>query len=284
MGLGNVREQPPRIHIDGMPTGWLNNGHVGRLQLLRQIPNLPCPIREIDFIQRLVQPHRHGVQVAPRQAPIGGESFAQNQFLLCAFVQRFIVHRQKAANVDDRVFFGAHRCAVSQREHFTCNLNGCFVGIARFALFDEPGVFGKPTRINEKWNAIFVIHGGHFAQVLHRNRLATARIVGDGNHAKGDTLNAGLFNEAPQFVHIHVALEGVCGLWVAGFVNHQVHRFSAARANVAFGGIKMHVRGDFVARLDEQLTEDMFSGAPLVCRHEEAKAENIANGVAQTIE
>ena len=47
--------------------------------------------------------------------------------------------------------FGTHRAAISVAEHLLSNLQRRFVSVPGFTHFDEPRIFCKATRINEKW-------------------------------------------------------------------------------------------------------------------------------------
>ncbi len=51
---------------------------------------------------------------------------------------------------------------------------------------------------------------------------------------------------------------------VVRLVDDEVGRASAAGADVAFGGIKMHIGGNILPGLDQKLTQDSFRGTPLV--------------------
>ena len=98
---------------------------------------------------------------------------------------------------------------------------------------------------------IAVIDLGHLADILHRDRLSAAGVVGDGDRAKGDILCAGLFDEVLQLANIHVALERVVVARVEGLIDDQVGGPAAAGADVAFGGVEVHVGGDGVAGFDQ---------------------------------
>ena len=76
-----------------------------------------------------------------------GKPSPHNQFVADVFKQAFVINRQEAANVDDAVFFGAHRSPVGQGEDFLSDLQRGFIGITRFAQLDEIGVLGEAAGV-----------------------------------------------------------------------------------------------------------------------------------------
>ena len=124
-----------------MPASLRRDGEVGGL----------CEaIGEIGFIQAFVQADCHRVEVAACKSAVGGEAFAQDQFVLDILEKRLIVHAQQAADVDDGILLGGHAHAVGEGEHFVCDLFDGFILIARFPLFDEEAVFGVACRVDEE--------------------------------------------------------------------------------------------------------------------------------------
>ena len=98
---------------------------------------------------------------------------------------------------------------------------------------------------------------------------------------KGMFCHADLFDEGFEFGDIHIALERMRIGGVIGFVNDQVGRASAARADVGVGGVEVHVRGDEVPRLDEARGQDVLGGASLMRGDKILEAENILHCVFQ---
>ena len=58
--------------------------------------------------------------------------------------------------------------------------------LARLALADEPGVLGEAAGVEEQRHAVAVAERPHAAQVLQRDRLAAAGVVGDRHEHDGD--------------------------------------------------------------------------------------------------
>ena len=121
----------------------------------------------------------------------------------------------------------------------------------------------------------------NLADILQRDGLTAAGVVGDGDGPEGDVLGAGLLDEGPQFGDIHIALEGVVVGRIEGFIDHQVDRMTAACPDVALGGVKVHIGGDRHARLDQQGCQDVFRRPALVGGHKMLKTEDLLHGFLQ---
>ena len=68
--------------------------------------------------------------------------------------------------------------------------------LARLAQLDEPGVLGEAAGVEEQRHAVAVAHRAHGAQVLQRDRLAAARVVGDRHEHDRHVLGAALVDAA----------------------------------------------------------------------------------------
>ena len=133
-----------------MPAGRFDDRDTRFVQPLCQIGSLAQAVSQVGFVQAFPQANRHGVQVAAGQAAVGGEAFAQDQFVLDMLEERFVVHRQEAADIDDGVLFGAHGHAIRQGEDFAGDLEDGHVLVARLAQLDEVGVLGEAAESMKK--------------------------------------------------------------------------------------------------------------------------------------
>ena len=157
----------PGVDVDRMASWRLDQRDVRRAETVGQVRRLGQPVCQVGFVETLPQPDGHGLQVAARQAAIRGEALAQNQLIAHPAVDGLVVHRQQAADVDDGVFLGAHRCPVRQRKHLARDLHRRAVGVARFAQLDEVGVLGETAGVDEERDSVAPVDGADGAQVLH---------------------------------------------------------------------------------------------------------------------
>src|SRR5690606_32977366 len=92
-----------------------------------------------------------------------------------------------------------------------------------------------------------------------------------------------LCDEGFEFGNIHVAFEGMRARGVGGFVNDEVRRIPAARADVGVGGIKVHVAWSVLVWLDQTRGQNIFGGASLMRGDKVLEAENILNRVFEPL-
>ncbi len=154
-----MREQPPGIQVNRVASGWLDDGDILLQQSLRQVGCLSQAIGQVALIQSFPQAHRHGVQVAPGQAAVGGKAFAQDQFIARPLVQRLVIHRQEAADVDNGILFSAHRGPIRQGKDLPGDLLRALIGIAWLAQLDEVRVLGKAAGVDKEGDAVTAIGG-----------------------------------------------------------------------------------------------------------------------------
>ena len=69
--------------------------------------------------------------------------------------------------------------------------------IAWFPQLDEVGVFGVTAAIDVERDAKFVIGSRNLADILQRDGLTAAGVVGNGDGSEGDVLGAGFLDESP---------------------------------------------------------------------------------------
>ena len=72
--------------------------------------------------------------------------------------------------------------------------------------------------------------------------------------------------------------------WIAGFVDDQILRASAARADVGICGVEVHIGRNVLPGLDQAGGQDILGGAALVSRYEVLKTKYIVDGYFETLE
>jgi hypothetical protein len=122
------------------------------------------------------------------------------------------------------------------------------IGVAFLAQLDEVGILGKAARVDVQGNPVLAADSGDRSYIRHRNRLASAGIVGDREHAERNAVASHLGDQLPKEIHVHVALEGVAGRGYSSLRNHQIARLRAGGLDVGPRGIEMRVVGDHLPR------------------------------------
>ena len=126
----------------------------------------------------------------------------------------------------------------------------------------------------------------HGFDVLHRDGLAAAGVVGHGQH---DQRHAGFFVPALWIKsfergNVHVALEGMLQAGLAALGDDEIDRLGADELHVGAGGVEVRVVGDDIAFLAHHAEENALGGAALVGRDDVLVAEDILNGSAELLE
>ncbi len=282
-GLRNMGQQAACIQVDGVTAGRFQDGDAGFDQALPQESRLPGAVGQVGFIQSLPETNRHGFQVAPGQAAVGGETLAQDQLVADALEEGIIADSQEPADIDQGVLLGAHPGAIGHREDLPHDLRDAFPLAAFFALLDEIGIFSIAAGIDEEGDAVFTVDRRDSADVFQRDGLPAAGVVGDGDAAEGDLLHPGCLDKPGELFEIHVALEGMVRGGIEAFLDDQVLGDALPRADVALGGIEVHVGGDAVAGFHQQAGQDIFRPAPLVGGDEMLEPENALHRLRQAV-
>ena len=78
----NVRQEGARVDIDGVPAGRLHDGHAVLGDVVAQIGGGGDAVAQVVLVQRFLQAHGDGLQVAAGQAAVGGKALGQDQQVL----------------------------------------------------------------------------------------------------------------------------------------------------------------------------------------------------------
>jgi hypothetical protein len=120
-------------------------------------------------------------------------------------------------------FFGAHGTAIGIRKNLPHNRFNRRIFVPLFAQFDKPGILGKPAGIDKQRDSVPFANGFGFPDVLHRNRLTTTRIIGDGKHTNRNIFSAFFLNKSFEFCNVHVPFERMDERWIFAFVDNQIN-------------------------------------------------------------
>jgi hypothetical protein len=161
------------------------------------------------------------------------------------------------------VLFRAHRHPVGERRDVVDDVNNGPAGLSLLALVDEPGVLSESARVKEKRNAVPIAYGPNRAEVAQRDRLPTARVVGDRREHDRD-IRRPLGEEPLERVDVHVALERMNRRRLATLGDDQVERLRPGRLDIRSGRVEVSVVRNDLARPAEDTEEDLLRGPTLV--------------------
>jgi len=105
LGLRNARQKGARVDVDGMSARRLHNRHASCRDVLAQVSGGRNAIAQVVLFQRLLQPNGDGLEIAPRQSPVGRVTLRQNEQVLFLLREQIIVRAEKSADVGHAVFF-----------------------------------------------------------------------------------------------------------------------------------------------------------------------------------
>ncbi len=250
-----------------------DDGHARGMEGVAEVGRRADPVAQVVLVDDLAEPLGDRLEVAPGQPAVGREALGQDEQVAATLGQPVVVHRQPAADVGEAVLLRAHRHPVGQAGHLPDDLGDRSTRLARLALADEPGVLGEPAGVEEEGQTEPVADGADAAQVLQRDRLAAAGVVGHGHEDDGHVLGAARLDERGQCGEVHVALEGVLQGRLATLRDDQVDRLGAGELDVGPGRVEMGVVGDRQARATDRREEDLLGRPALVGGDDVAERE-----------
>ena len=280
----DVRQHALGVDVDGVSAGRLDNRDAGVGDVPPEVFGRYDPVAQVVRVENFGKTHRNGLQIAARQAAVGGEPLGENEQVLLLLGQPVVVGAEQPADVGERVFLGGEGAAVGQREHLLSYLLGRPVRVSRLALPDEPGVLGEPASVQIERNTMPGSGELHLLDVRERDRLSSAGIVGHREHDQRDAGGALRLDEPLEGGHVHVALERQPRLGVGGLGARKVGRARAAKLDVGAGGIEVRVIGNGLAGPAHHREEDTLGGPPLVGRNHVAKPGQVLDRPLQPVE
>ena len=126
--------------------------------------------------------------------------------------------------------------------------------------------------------------GADLADIFHGDGLASAGIVGDGEHDERDAFAADAPDEGFEGGDVHVAFEGMSRCGMLPFFDDEIDGFGADEFDVGAGGVEVRVVGDDVAFLAGHAEEDALGGASLMRGDDVAVAEDFLDGILEAVE
>ena len=129
-----MRQERPRVDVDGVPPGRLQDRDAGALQSVAEVGRGTDPVPEVVVVDRLLESLGDRLQVAPGEAAVRREAFGEDQEVAAAIRQRVVVQREPAADVGERILLRAHRHPVGERGHLADDVGDRDVAVTRFPL------------------------------------------------------------------------------------------------------------------------------------------------------
>jgi hypothetical protein len=241
-------------------------------------------IVEIVFIERFLKANGDGLEIAAGEAAVRWVTLSEDEQVLFLPGEDVIIGAKKTADVRHAIFLCGHGAAVAQREHFPGDLFGGFIGVTGLALLDEPGILCESARVKVERDVVLAADSGDGFGVFHRDRLAAARVVGDGEHDERDALAADAGDELVKRIHVHVAFEGENGFRLASFRVKQIDGLCADELDVGAGGVEVGVVGDDVSFFAHDIEQDPLSGAALVSGDNVGVGRDVFDRVLEAME
>ena len=155
---------------------------------------------------------------------------------------------------------------------------------AGLALLNEIGVLGHARHVVDQQHAVARAPGAQLPQVGHRHRLAARHVDTRGEADVRNAFGAHVRDQRIELRQVDVALERMLALRVVRLVDDHVDERAAGQFLVQPGGREVHVPGHMIARLDEQLGQDVLGAAALVRGHHVPIAVAFAHGGFEVVE
>ena len=238
---------------------------------------------EVVELSIFVETDSQSVHIATIHTTVSQISFVYDTQYLSLIVPILLTGSDETTHIYDSIFFGTHSHSICQREHFEAYLFDSLVFVAFFANLDEVSIFGKTCRVEHNGFVVFVGNLTHTTQIVHRNRLAACRVVGDGND--DERYFVGFFGkEFLEFVNIYITLERHLFLSIFGIVHSKIDGKSLTALDVSFGGVEVRVAGDIVASFYEYRKKYVLGSTSLMGGYYILEARDFFDGFLQVTE
>ena len=179
------------------PPGRLHDGNALVGDVVAQIGGGSDAVAQIIFFQRLLHANGNGFKVAAGKAAVGGIALGENQADLFPAPRARSSLVQRKPPMLAMPSFLADMVQPSPSEHLLRDLLGSLCVVAFFAQLDEVGVLGEAAGVEVERNAVLPANRADGASVLHRDRLAAAGVVGDGEHDQRNAFAADTLRSEP---------------------------------------------------------------------------------------
>ena len=251
----------------------LDDRYAGSLQRLAEIRRRSDPVAEVVLVDDLAEALRDRLQVAAGEAAVRREALGEDQEVPALLGEGVVVEREPAADVRQAILLRGHRHAVGEGRHLADDVRDRAVGLPGLAELDEPGVLGEPAGVEEQRHAVAVADRPNGPEVLERDGLAAAGVVGDRDEHDGHVRAARSASSRSSAATSMLPLNGWTndGSRPSGITRSTA---SAPRASTFARVVSKWVLfGTTLARAAEDGEQDLLGGAALVGRDDVAEWE-----------
>ncbi len=151
------------------------------------------------------------------------------------------------------------------------------------SLLDEPGVLQRPRGIEHQEDVVLLAERVGRTKVLEGHGLAAGEIDVGLDRDVWDPLRAVFVDEVLELLEVDIALERVQARGVVCLVDDHVDEGPARPLLVEPRRGEVHVAGDDVARIDEDLAEDVLGAATLVRGHQLGIPVHLSHRVLEAV-
>src|SRR5262245_38283519 len=120
-----------RFHInkDARAADRATDYYASLLNSIAEVPDKSDSMSQILLVDALPEPYGNRFKITSCQAAIRVKPLIEYEPLLTASCQGLVVQSNEPANIDQRVFLGAHPAAIAVREHFASDLGNALIGV-----------------------------------------------------------------------------------------------------------------------------------------------------------
>ena len=282
LGLRDVRQEPFGVDVAGQSA---RRGHGRNVPLDHFVDEVLDQIGgaagHVD-VHHLTEADGHGLDLLGRHAAIGDEALVERQprFELLE-VLRLVRGDQPSANAS--ALSTGQVDEIGLAHHLADDLLDGHIEVLRFAPLDEIGVLGDQAAIDHDGDAVLRGEMPYLLEIGQGERLAADQVRGCLHADEGDVLRSVLGDDGSELVEVEIAFEGVDARSVQRVVAIDFQHLAAGQFEMGLGGGEMIIHRDDVARLDEDLAQQVFGRPPLMDRHAEFEPEHVLDGLDELV-
>ena len=225
---------------------------------------------EVVVIDDLAEPLGDRLEVAAREPAIGREALGQDQH-----VAALSARASSSSASQPPMFASPSFLALIVMPSASDAISRTMSGMDRSAWPGSRVLMNQAFSANRQasrksGSRVPVAHGSDCPEVLERDRLAAARVVGHGHEHDRDVGTA-FGQERVERLDVHVALERVDRGRVAALGDDEVDRLGAGCLDIRPGRVEVGVVRDDLARPADDREQDLLGRPALVRRDDVAE-------------
>mmetsp|Transcript_18849 Transcript_18849/g.29949 ORF Transcript_18849/g.29949 Transcript_18849/m.29949 type:complete len:375 (+) Transcript_18849:265-1389(+) len=254
------------------------------LQQFSQVMHLQDSAVLMMIVDTLHNSLRHGRHITATHSSVSMQALIHNHHFAEFAIQRLIITRHPTTDIHQSVLLSTHGAAIAVRAELKQDLLHRLMPVAIFILLNEIRVLRRSRGIQKDLDSVLSTVLVALLHVLHAHRLSTSQIDTSFDRDIRNLLRSHLGHQLLQFLHIDVAFPSVRILCIVRFVHNHIDKRTTRQFLVQFGGGKVHVSWDIVARFDGALTQYVFGAASLMRGHHVFVAIVFVDGIPESEE